>query len=93
MEQLYKYLYVTCYFYDGHIDSNYIIIDDEMVLIGNFSIVSKSLTCDLQDILIVNDKKYAEEFTTYFYDSINNSYKLCNPKRVLFREKFFRKFL
>lgn len=84
---------VTCYFYDGHIDSNYIIIDNQLVLIGNFSYVNRSITCDLQDILIANDNKLASQFSDYFYDSVNNSYKLCNPKRVLFREKFFRKFM
>lgn len=84
---------VVCYFYDGHINSNYVVIDEETTMLGTMSFVNQKLLCDLQDVLLINDKKIAEEFLNEFNSSIYNSYKLCNPKRVLFREKFFRKFM
>jgi len=84
---------VVCYFYDGHINSNYVIIDDELTMIGTMSFVNQKLLCDLQDVLLINDKKIAEDFVKGFNESVYNSYKLNNPKRVLFREKFFRKFM
>lgn len=82
-----------CYFYDGHINSNYAIFDDEVVIFGTISMVSQNLLCDLQDVMIVNDNKIVQQFIDKFNNSINNSYKLNNAKRVLFRERFFRKFM
>lgn len=84
---------VVCYFYDGHINSNYVIIDEQLTMLGTMSFVNQKLLCDLQDVLLINDKKIAKDFVEEFNSSIYNSYKLCNPKRVLFREKFFRKFM
>lgn len=84
---------VVCYFYDGHINSNYVIVDEELTMLGTMSFVNQKLLCDLQDVLLINDKKTAEDFLNEFNTSVYNSYKLCNPKRVLFREKFFRKFM
>lgn len=84
---------VSCYFFDGHINSNYIVIDDETIMFGSLSMVNQSLLCDLQDIMIVSSKSHADGFVKRFNEAINNSYKLNNPKRVLFREKFFRKFM
>lgn len=84
---------VSCYFFDGYINSNYIVIDDEIVMLGALSMVNQSLLCDLQDVMIIDSKTYAEGFIKRFNNAINNSYKLNNPKRVLFREKFFRKFM
>ena len=55
--------------------------------------VSQNLLCDLQDVMIVNDNKIVQQFIDKFNNSINNSYKLNNAKRVLFRERFFRKFM
>lgn len=84
---------VVCYFYDGHINSNYVIIDEELTMVGTMSFVNQKLLCDLQDILLISNKKISEDFVNEFNTSIYNSYKLSNPKRVLFREKFFRKFM
>ena len=84
---------VVCYFYDGHINSNYVIIDEELTMVGTMSFVNQKLLCDLQDVLLICDKKIAEDFVREFNASVYNSYKLNNPKRVLFREKFFRKFM
>ncbi|MBQ8430857.1 MAG: hypothetical protein IJX26_02805 [Clostridia bacterium] len=84
---------VVCYFYDGHINTNYVLVDDNLVMTGTISFINQNLICDLQDVLIINDEKLSKEFNEMFNDSVKNSYKLCNPKRILFREKFFRKFM
>jgi len=84
---------VVCYYFDGDIRSNYITIDNQTTLIGNISLEGEKLISDLQDVMIINDINTTKEFNLCFNKSINNSYKLCNPKRVLFREKFFRKFM
>ena len=84
---------VVCYYFDGQINSNYITIDNQITLIGNLSLEGEKLIKDLQDVMIINDSTTAKDFNLSFNKSINNSYKLCNPKRVLFREKFFRKFM
>lgn len=84
---------VVCYFYDGHINSNYVVIDEELTMIGTMSFVNQKLLCDLQDVLLISDKNIALDFLNEFNSSVYNSYKLCNPKRVLFRERFFRKFM
>ena len=84
---------VVCYYFDGHINSNYVVIDEEIVMLGTISFVNQSLLCDLQDVLLISDKSTAQQFIDMFNNSINNSYKLCNPKRILFREKFFIKFM
>lgn len=83
----------TCYFYDGHINSNYAIFDYETVIMGNMSMINQNLMYDVQDVMIVDDKKVVNCFNKFFDESIKNSYKLNNSKRVLFREKFFRKFM
>lgn len=83
----------SCYFYDGHINSNYAIFDRETVIAGTFSMVNQNLMFDVQDATIISDKKVVGKFVGYFDDSIKNSYKLNNSKRVLFRERFFRKFM
>ena len=82
-----------CYFYDGHINSNYAIFDMKIVIMGNFSMINQNSMYDVQDVVITDDKKTVEKFVGFFVQSIKNSYKLNNSKRVLFREKFFRKFM
>ncbi len=83
----------TCYFYDGHINSNYAIFDAESVIMGNLSMINQNLMYDVQDVMIVDDKKVVSKFNAFFDESVKNSYKLNNSKKVLFREKFFRKFM
>lgn len=83
----------SCYFYDGHINSNYAIFDGETIVAGTFSMVNQNLMFDVQDATIIADKKIVSKFVGFFDESIKNSYKLNNSKRVLFRERFFRKFM
>lgn len=83
----------VCYYFDGHINSNYVVVDEKLVMIGTLSFVNQELVADLQDVLLINDDSITKDFINMFNSSILNSYKLCNPKRVLFREKFFRKFM
>lgn len=83
----------SCYFYDGHINSNYAIFDGETVVAGTFSMINQNLMFDVQDATIIADKTVVDRFVCLFDESIKNSYKLNNSKRVLFRERFFRKFM
>lgn len=81
----------TAYIYDGIIGSNFIIIDN-LTFVGNFSIVNLEIRHNLQNILIINDKDFSRKTQLYFNELVNNSYRICKPKNVLFKEKIFKKF-
>lgn len=81
----------TAYIYDGVIGSNFIAIDD-LVFVGNFSIVNLEIRNNIQSILIINDTNFSEKTIAYFNEMINNSYRICKPKNILFKEKIFKKF-
>lgn len=81
----------TAYIYDGIIGSNFIVMDD-LTFVGNFSLVNLEIRNNLQNILIVNDSSFSHKTQLYFNELINNSYRICKPKNVLFREKIFKKF-
>jgi cardiolipin synthase len=81
----------TAYIYDGVIGSNFVIIDD-LTFVGNFSLVNLEIRNNLQNALIINDKQFSNQTQLYFNELVNNSYRICKPKNVLFREKIFKKF-
>lgn len=81
----------TGYFYDGFIYSNFIVID-HLTFVGNFSLVNLEIRNNLQNVLIINSVDFAEKSKNYFNEQINNSYRICKPKNILFREKIFKKF-
>ena len=81
----------TAYIYDGVISSNFVIIDD-LTFIGNFSLVNLEIRNNLQNVLIINDSKFSHKTQLYFNELVNNSYRICKPKNVLFKEKIFKKF-
>ncbi|MBQ3502299.1 MAG: hypothetical protein IJA72_01370 [Clostridia bacterium] len=79
------------YIYDGMIGSNFIIIDN-LTYVGDFSLVNLEIRNNQQNVLIVNNSDFANKTLTYFNEMINNSYRICKPKNVLFKEKIFKKF-
>ena len=81
----------SSYLYDGVIESNFIIIDD-LVIIGNFSLVNLEIRKNLQNMLLINDKQFAQDMITYFNEKVKDSYRIVNPKNSLLMEKIFKKF-
>lgn len=81
----------TAYIYDGVIGSNFIIIDN-LTFVGNFSLVNLEIRNNLQSLLIINNKNFSQKTIVYFNEMVNNSYRICKPKNVLFKEKIFKKF-
>ncbi|MFQ6724390.1 MAG: hypothetical protein ACLRFE_03565, partial [Clostridia bacterium] len=81
----------TAYIYDGVIGSNFVIIDN-LTLLGNFSLVNLEIRNNLQDILLINDQKFTNNTQLYFNELVNNSYRICKPKNILFKEKIFKRF-
>ncbi len=81
----------TAYIYDGMIGSNFIVIDN-LTYVGNLSLVNLEIRNNLQNALIINNVDFANKTLAYFNDMINNSYRICKPKNVLFKEKIFKKF-
>ena len=79
------------YIYDGVIGSNFVIIDN-LTFVGNFSLVNLEIRHNLQSVLIINDKEFSRKTQLYFNELVNNSYRICKPKNVLFKEKIFKKF-
>ena len=79
------------YIYDGMIGSNFIIIDN-LTYVGDFSLVNLEIRNNQQNVLIINNTEFANKTLTYFNDMVNNSYRICKPKNVLFKEKIFKKF-
>lgn len=81
----------TAYIYDGIIGSNFVIMDN-LVFVGNFSLVNLEIRHNLQSVLIINSDDFSHKTQLYFNELVNNSYRICKPKNVLFREKIFKKF-
>ena len=81
----------TAYIYDGIISSNFVAIDN-LAFVGNFSLVNMEIRNNLQNILIINHIDFAKKMQSYFDNMVNNSYRICKPKNVLFKEKIFKKF-
>ena len=83
----------TVYLYDGYIRFNAITIDDVQVLTGSYQINRGHISSSLQNVLIVEDRAFADKFTKIFDDCINNSYRINNAKNMLLRERFFKNFV
>ena len=81
----------TAYIYDGVIGSNIMIIDN-LTFVGNFSLVNLEIRNNLQNVLIINSADFTNKTASYFNEMVNNSYRICKPKNVLFKEKIFKKF-
>ena len=81
----------TAYIYDGVIGSNLVVIDN-LTFVGNFSFVNLEIRNNLQSVLIINNSEFSRKTTGYFNEMVNNSYRICKPKNVLFKEKIFKKF-
>ncbi len=81
----------NAYIFDGVIVSNFIVIDN-LTFMGNFSLVNLEIRNNLQNVLIINNHNFSSQTQNYFNDMLNNSYRICKPKNVLFREKIFKKF-
>ena len=81
----------TAYIYDGVIGSNFMVIDN-LTFAGNFSLVNLEIRNNLQSVLIINSSDFSRKTKLYFNEMVNNSYRICKPKNVLFKEKIFKKF-
>lgn len=81
----------TAYLYDGIIGSNFVIIDN-LTFVGNFSFINLEIRNNLQSLLLINNSDFSNKTLNYFNEMINNSYRICKPKNVLFKEKVFKKF-
>ena len=81
------------YLYDGYVNFNSIVIDDEYIITGSYSIDRELLNTSNQNMLIINDKKSVNEANRIFNEGIDNSYRISNAKYMLLREKFFKNFV
>jgi phosphatidylserine/phosphatidylglycerophosphate/cardiolipin synthase-like enzyme len=81
------------YLYDGFIRSNKIVIDNEYILYGSFTMDREHIKHGIQNVVIIKDKKAVLEFNKLFDEDVNNSYRINNAKYMLLREKFFKNFV
>lgn len=81
------------YLYDGYITYNSIVIDDMIVLYGSYILDREHLSTALQNVMVIENKDVANFFNNKFEDCVNNSYRICNAKYMLTREKFFKNFV
>ena len=81
----------TAYIYDGVINSNLVVIDN-LTFVGNFSLVNLEIRNNLQSVLVINNNDFSRKTQLYFNEMVNNSYRICKPKNILFKEKIFKKF-
>ena len=78
------------YLYDGYINYNAIVLDDEYALVGEYSLNRNLLSSSLQSVLVVKDEKVVNYYNKQFEDGIKNSYRVNNAKYMLIREKIFK---
>jgi len=78
------------YLYDGFIRFNSIVVDNEYVLYGNYSLDREHIATDLQNIIIIKDVNAVNHINKLFDASINNSYRINNANYMLLSEKLFR---
>ncbi len=81
------------YLYDGYIQFNSIVIDNEYALFGSFSFDREHISLSLQNVLTMKDSKAINYFNKIFETGIVNSYRINNAKYMLVREKFFKNFV
>jgi len=75
------------YLYDGYINHNAIVIDDEYALLGSYSLNRNFVSSSLQSMLLVKDENVIGYYNKLFDDGIKNSYRVNNAKYMLIREK------
>ena len=78
------------YLYDGYIRFNSIVVDNDYVLYGNYTLDREYISTALQNIIIIKEAKAVNHFNKLFDASINNSYRINNANFMLLREKLFK---
>lgn len=78
------------YLYDGYINYNAIVLDDEYVLIGSYSLNRNIVSLSLQSVFVIKDEKVVNYYNKQFDEGIKNSYRVNNAKYMLIREKIFK---
>lgn len=78
------------YLYDGYINNNAIILDDEFVILGSYSLNRNLINSSLQSVLLIKDEKIINHYNKLFDDAVKNSYRVNNAKYMLIREKLFK---
>jgi len=81
------------YLYDGYIRFNGIVIDNQYVLYGSFSMDREHINMGMQSVMLIKDEKLVAHFNKLFDKDIKNSYRINNAKYMLLREKFFKNFV
>lgn len=81
------------YLYDGYINFNGIVIDNEYVLYGAYSMDREHISMGIQSVILFKDSNLVDYFNKLFDKDINNSYRINNAKYMLLREKFFKNFV
>lgn len=80
------------YLYDGYITANSIVVDNEYVISGDFTMDRAQIGTNLQNFVLISDEKATAYYNKLFDDAVNNSYRINNAKFMLGKEKFFRNF-
>lgn len=78
------------YLFDGYINNNTIILDDECVILGSYSLNRNLINSSLQSVLLIKDEKVINHYNKIFDDAVKNSYRVNNAKYMLVREKLFK---
>ena len=78
------------YLYDGYINYNSVVIDDEYAILGSYSMNRNLLNFTLQSMLLIKDEKVVNACNKAFEDGVKNSYRVSNAKYMLIREKLFK---
>ncbi len=78
------------YLYDGYINYNAIVLDDEYALVGSYSLNRNLVSSSLQSVLLIKDSNVITHYNKAFDDGVKNSYRVNNAKYMLIREKIFK---
>ena len=78
------------YLYDGYINYNSIVLDDEYAIVGSYSLNRNLISSSLQSVLLIKDEKVINHYNKAFDEGIKNSYRVNNAKYTLIREKVFK---
>lgn len=78
------------YLFDGYINNNSIILDNEYVILGSYSLNRNLINSSLQSVLLIKDEKIINHYNKLFDDAVKNSYRVNNAKYMLIREKLFK---
>lgn len=78
------------YLYDGYINHNAIVLDNEYIVLGSYSLNRNFVNSSLQSVLLIKDEKVISHYNKAFDDAVKNSYRVNNAKYMLIREKLFK---